>query len=112
MGPRKAAAGKGKQEQEVDAAAARSILHALDKGQALPEDVALRLLRCNQPPCPPTCGVKGHKGNKDNPACTCALVPPEGSFRKKGLWRKDHSSEAYGSDPASQRREVCSCTGG
>lgn len=51
--------------------------------------------------CGPNC-----KGNPRRPDCVCGLVPPEGSFRKKGLWRKDADAllENLGRDPADLRR--------
>ena len=51
--------------------------------------------------CGPTC-----KGNPRRPDCVCGLVPPEGSFRKKGLWRKDADAllENLGRDPADLKR--------
>ena len=51
--------------------------------------------------CGSTC-----KGNPRRPDCVCGLVPPEGSFRKKGLWRKDADAllENLGKDPADLKR--------
>ena len=53
--------------------------------------------------CGPSC-----KGNPRRPDCVCGLVPPEGSFRKKGLWRKDADAllENLGRDPAELKRVI------
>lgn len=97
MPPRK----KGQQGDQLDADAARSLIHQLDQTGQLPQDVILKLLRCDQPPCPPSC----KQPRKDNPCCMCGLVPARGSFRRKGLWQKEPAAlMRLGPDPSQARR--------
>lgn len=76
--------------------------HKARHGAFAPEAL-LRILRCNQPVC--TAGCKPNR--KDNPNCLCSLVPPPGSFRKKGLWTKEPAViTQLGHDPWLFKRQV------
>ena len=97
---------KAKNREEIDAQEAEEIILIISAEQQVPSDVLARILQLNQAPCPPSCGLKGHKGNKDNPRCVCALVPAAGSYRKKGLWQKEPPLGELGHDPSEQRRLV------
>ncbi|KAF8072683.1 UBP26 [Scenedesmus sp. PABB004] len=100
MAPKGKAKARG---EELEAAEARALLEKLDAGEELPLRALAKVFRLGAP-CAPSCGTKGSKGAKDNPECFCALVPAEGSFRKKGLWQKEPVLGALGADPANERR--------
>ncbi|KAK9803279.1 hypothetical protein WJX72_005931 [[Myrmecia] bisecta] len=73
----------------------------LEQGQALDQPQILRYLKADQ-----QCHISNCKGKKDNPNCLCGLVPAVGSFRKKGLWRKQSVAlGALGPDPSTTRRQ-------
>lgn len=91
---------------ELDANEARQGLQLLDRNQQLPRETLERIFKLGQAACPPTCGTKGSKGNKDNPECFHGLLPPEGSHRKKGLWQKEPAIGQLGHDPADDKRMV------
>eukprot|EP00879_Flechtneria_rotunda_P021061 GHRR01022187.1.p1 GENE.GHRR01022187.1~~GHRR01022187.1.p1 ORF type:complete len:771 (+),score=324.72 GHRR01022187.1:120-2432(+) len=92
--------------EALDASEARELINAINNGEQLPHDSLQKVFQLLQPPCPPNCGTKGSKGNKDNPQCFCALLPPEGSHRKKGLWQKEPVLGQLGRDPADDRRQT------
>ena len=61
-----------------------------------------QLVTSDVAPCYRAC-----KSNVRNPSCFCGLVPPEGGFRKKGLWQKDSAVlGSIGRDPKEDAREV------
>lgn len=81
------------------------IRHKLERGPLSPQD-ALRVLGCAQP-CPGGVYDRACKGRRDNPNCLHGLVPPEGSYRRKGLWQKDVGAmTSLGPDPNDLKREV------
>ena len=82
---------------------ARELLQYRQQHGHFPEEALLRILRCNQPVCTAEC----KPSRKDNPNCLCSMVPPLGSFRKKGLWTKEPAVVAQlGVDPTSLKRQV------
>ena len=92
------------------------MLDALQTGELSPADLATAF-RADAPGCEPSDKPSAAcRGCKDNPNCLCGLVPPAGSFRRKGLWQKDPEAVAkLGIDPADSRREnvsghsCCAC---
>eukprot|EP00878_Enallax_costatus_P034741 GHUV01038570.1.p1 GENE.GHUV01038570.1~~GHUV01038570.1.p1 ORF type:complete len:164 (-),score=25.07 GHUV01038570.1:372-863(-) len=96
---------KSKQTDEITSAEAQTGMLDIDHGRQVSEELLLKAQRLHQS-CPPNCGSKGSKGSKDNPQCFCALIPPEGSYRKKGLWQKEIVVGEIGRDPAEDKRKV------
>lgn len=90
---------------DIEAAEAKDVLSRIERQQEVPEELLYKVHRLLQP-CPPNCGTRGSKGSKDNPQCFCGLIPPEGSYRKKGLWQKETVLDEIGRDPAEDRRQV------
>jgi ubiquitin carboxyl-terminal hydrolase 48 len=82
---------------------AQELLRQKAQHGAFTEQDLMRIMRLDQPACT---GCKS--GNrKDNPNCLCGLVPPPGSFRKKGLWMKEPAAlTQIGPDPNLYKRQV------
>lgn len=95
--------------EAVDANEAREVLQLLECGARPPLETLQKVFRLNMAPCSATCG-KGSKGARDNPRCFHGLLPPENSFRKKGLWQKEPVQGQLGFDPAQDKRPVSAHT--
>lgn len=100
---------KGKQNDEITSAEAQQGMVDIDHGRQVSEQLLSKVHSLHQA-CPPSCGAKGSKASKDNPQCFCYLVPPEGSYRKKGLWQKETVVGEMGRDPAEDKRKVLLAT--
>jgi hypothetical protein len=105
MAPKKAAK-RAKPSDHLEPEVAVRMLDALQTGELSPADLATAF-RADAPGCEPSDKPSAAcRGRKDNPNCLCGLVPPAGSFRRKGLWQKDPEAVAkLGIDPADSRRE-------
>lgn len=105
MAPKKAAK-RAKPSDHLEPEVAVRMLDALQTGELSPADLA-KAFRADAPGCEPSDKPSAAcRGRKDNPNCLCGLVPPAGSFRRKGLWQKDPEAVAkLGIDPADSRRE-------
>ncbi len=66
-------------------------------------DQLLQLALADVPPCAAAKAAGSCKGSKHT-SCFCGLVPLEGHYKQKGLWRKDEGS--LGQDPSKIEREV------
>ena len=89
--------------EPIDALEITDLLNRLEPGRSpLDQDRIERLITSDVAPCTGSC-----KSNVRNPHCFCGLVPPVGSFRKKGLWQKDSAVlGSIGRDPADEAKEV------
>ena len=87
--------------ESTDAIQIKDLLDRLEGG-CLDQGSLELLVKSDVAPCSRAC-----KSNVRNPYCFCGLAPPEGSFRKRGLWQKDSAVlESIGRDPAVEAREV------
>ena len=105
MAPKKGAK-RAKPSDHLEPEVAVRMLDALQTGELSQADLATAF-RADAPGCEPSDKPStACRGRKDNPNCLCGLVPPAGSFRRKGLWQKDPEAVAkLGVDPADSRRE-------
>lgn len=88
---------------EVTVEAARDLIELNSQGLDSVGDQLLWLSKLDTAACQGTC----KQNDKSNPNCFCALVPPEGSFKKKGLWKKEPDALGnLGADPHDNAREV------
>ena len=85
--------------EPFDAVAASDQISALENGSLDPAH-KLAIVQLDAPNCNGIC-----KNTTRHPDCLCGLIPAPGSWKKKGLWRRDLIS-SIGQDPTSREREV------
>ncbi len=108
-GPKGGAAPKGGKNaalvpKELSAADARQLLQFVGSGHSLSDEQRLLLARLDHSPCAGQCG----RNDKSNASCFSGLVPAEGSFKKKGLWKKQPDCLGkLGGNPEDAKRQVC-----
>ncbi len=91
----------------IDAGKAEDLLNVLSSNGGIDEKQLLEILKVEKRPCDHL-KAPCKTNRKENVACFCQLVPPETSYRKKGLWVKDQSYLAsLGADPSDSKRQVC-----
>lgn len=96
----------------IDAGKAEDLLNVLNSNGGIDEKQLLEILKVEKRPCDHL-KAPCKTNRKENVACFCQLVPPETSFRKKGLWVKDQSYLAsLGADPSDTKRQVCARAAG
>ena len=87
--------------EQYDAVAASDQVKKLENGSLDPVQ-KMGIVKLDVTPCSNICKI-----NTRHPDCLCGLVPAQGSWRKKGLWRKDSTLiSSIGQDPALREREV------
>jgi hypothetical protein len=109
MPPRKKAASAGSAADGFHASPAdmpaedvQKVLQRLQSGQ-LTHDLILWLCGLHAPGCGGSC----KSNTKSCPTCFCGLAPAPGTWKKKGLWRKEPELlTRLGPDPSSNERQL------